>query len=255
MRLAKLILAAAAVAAPGVPGAAAAQRALVATPPMAAGEVLLEVDAVGTSVAAADRARIQLSFTSRAATPQASRAAVEALVRQATDAARAAGVAPADILPPRASGPALGFVGNEAPEAYELAAQAAQIGERVHVATRRLDILVRDPARAEHVRDALERGGVENVSGPIYELSDDRAARREARVGAIADARSRAEDFAAAAGLRVGRIVRISERLPSDFGGWAVLAAMVERSPQSRSGTMSVETQAHVSVDFALAPQ
>lgn len=223
---------------------------------MAAGEVLLEVDALGTSVAAPDRARIQLSFTSRAATPQASRAAVQALVRQATDAARAAGVAPADILPPRASGPAIGFVGNEAPEAYELPAQAAtQIGERVHVATRRLDILVRDPARAEQMRDALERAGVENVSGPFYELSDDRAARREARARAIADARARAEDFAAAAGLRVGRIVRISERLASDSAGWTVLAAMVERSPQSRSGTMSVETQAHVSVDFALAPQ
>lgn len=255
MRLAKLILAAAAAAVPGAPAAAAAQASLLATPPMAAGEVLLEVDAVGTSVAAADRARLQLSFTSRAPTSQASRAAVEALVRQATDAARGAGVVPADILPPRASGPAIGFVGNEAPEAYELLAQAAQIGERVHVATRRLDILVSNPARAQQVRDALERAGVENVSGPLYELSDERAARRDARARAIADARSRAEDFAAATGLRVSRIVRISERLPSDFGGWAVLAAMVEQSPHSRSETTSVQTQVHVSVDFALAPQ
>lgn len=59
--------------------------------------------------------------------------------------------------------------------------------------------------------DALVAAGANNVVGPTFRLEDSTEAENEARTKAIADARSRAELYAAAAGMTVKRIVMIDE--------------------------------------------
>lgn len=59
--------------------------------------------------------------------------------------------------------------------------------------------------------DALVAAGANNVAGPTFRLEDSTGAENEARTKAIADARSRAELYAAAAGMTVKRIVMIDE--------------------------------------------
>lgn len=59
--------------------------------------------------------------------------------------------------------------------------------------------------------DALVAAGANNVAGPSFRLEDSTGAENEARTMAIADARSRAELYAAAAGMTVKRIIMIDE--------------------------------------------
>lgn len=59
--------------------------------------------------------------------------------------------------------------------------------------------------------DALVKAGANRVNGPNFMLEDSASTVEEARAGAIADARKRAEFYAAAAGLKVVRIVLINE--------------------------------------------
>jgi len=61
------------------------------------------------------------------------------------------------------------------------------------------------------VIDTLVAAGANEVNGPNFTLDEPRAAQDEARVEAIAIGRQRAELYAGAAGMRVARIVAISE--------------------------------------------
>ena len=77
-------------------------------------------------------------------------------------------------------------------------------------AARRLKAeLSADPARLAAIAETLGRSGAEPSFSAEYFLSDERAARREAAALAVGEARERAEAIAAAAGVRLGRILRI----------------------------------------------
>ncbi len=62
------------------------------------------------------------------------------------------------------------------------------------------------------VLDALVAAGSNRVSGIEFDIRDPGSALDEARKRAIADARARAELYAAAAGVKVGNVVSISEQ-------------------------------------------
>ena len=72
-------------------------------------------------------------------------------------------------------------------------------------------VRVRDLANMGRVIDTLVEVGANEVNGPNFTLDEQEAALNEARVEAIAKGRQRAELYARAAGLRVARILSISE--------------------------------------------
>lgn len=74
-----------------------------------------------------------------------------------------------------------------------------------------VQVRVRDLANMGRVIDALVNVGANEINGPNFTLDDQRAALDEARTQAIAEGRQRAELYARAAGLRVARILSISE--------------------------------------------
>jgi uncharacterized protein YggE len=78
-------------------------------------------------------------------------------------------------------------------------------------ASNNVSVRFRDIARAGAVLDALVAAGANQIDGPNFSIDHPEAALDEARTEAVAKARARAELYARAAGLRVGRIVRISE--------------------------------------------
>ena len=98
----------------------------------------------------------------------------------------------------------------------------------------------------------VQEGGATNISVG-FGLNDPRAAQAEARSAAIADAKSKAEAMASAAGVKLGQVVRIVDlstysRPP---GGFAIGAAVPAPSgTQIPVGQMDV--QVNVEVDFAL---
>ncbi|MFP5329528.1 MAG: SIMPL domain-containing protein [Alphaproteobacteria bacterium] len=74
-----------------------------------------------------------------------------------------------------------------------------------------VQVRVRDLGNMGRVIDALVAVGANEVNGPNFTLDNQRAALDEARAAAIAEGRQRAELYARAAGLRVARILSISE--------------------------------------------
>lgn len=78
-------------------------------------------------------------------------------------------------------------------------------------ATNSVTVKLRDIARGGRVVDALVQAGANQVNGPVLTIDSPDAALDEARGDAVARARARAELYAKAAGLRVERILSISE--------------------------------------------
>lgn len=83
-------------------------------------------------------------------------------------------------------------------------------------ASNQVAVRFRNIARAGPILDALVAAGANQINGPNLMIDKPEAALDEARTEAMAKARARAELYARAAGLRVARIVAISESGPSE---------------------------------------
>lgn len=73
-------------------------------------------------------------------------------------------------------------------------------------------VRVRDLARLGAVLDALVQAGSNQISGISFDVDEKSGLLNQARSRAIRDALSRAEVYAQAAGVRVGRVLQISEQ-------------------------------------------
>ncbi len=78
-------------------------------------------------------------------------------------------------------------------------------------ATNTVNLKVRDLAKLGKVLDALVASGANQVNGPSFEVDQPEPAYDEARRGALDKAQARAAMYAKTLGLRVRRIVSISE--------------------------------------------
>jgi hypothetical protein len=74
-----------------------------------------------------------------------------------------------------------------------------------------VSIRFRDIAQTGRILDALVAQGANQINGPMLEIDRPEAAFDEARTAAIANARARAELYARALGMRVGRVLSVSE--------------------------------------------
>jgi hypothetical protein len=74
-----------------------------------------------------------------------------------------------------------------------------------------VQVRVRRVAEMGRIIDALAAAGANEIHGPSFTMDEPRSALDEARTAAVAEARQRAELYARAAGMRVARIVSITE--------------------------------------------
>src|SRR5690606_36053684 len=77
-----------------------------------------------------------------------------------------------------------------------------------------VEVTVGDIDQMSPNMDALVASGANHVNGPAFSIGEPGEARDEARRAALEDARTRAAMYAGALGLRVRRIVSISEAGP-----------------------------------------
>lgn len=119
-----------------------------------------------------------------------------------------------------------------------------------------LMIRLRDLGAVGATLDALVDAGVNQVNGPDFGLDNPESAQDEARVAAMKKARARAELYAAAAGLKVGRILTISENAgyaPSPMPKMMARAAMdMAESAPTPVAPGEVSINATVNVTFEL---
>lgn len=250
MRLVRLALALSLAAALPAPGAAQ-----VSLPPLAPGEVLLEVSGLGQVTTRADFAVLDAMAVGQAGDrPAAVRIASEKLAR-AVAAVRVAGIPAQDVQ----AGDVItaGAAGLSTPQVVLAAAYGDGAGsETVSLPLR---VTIRDISRLEAVRAALVAGQAPTYAPPQYFLTDSTGPFREARAAALRRARIDAEANAALRNMRIVRIARISER----GAQWAVGQVANEAETVSRLFSMvwrvhassEVETFASVAVDFVLAPR
>lgn len=161
---------------------------------------LLSVSASAEATRVPDVATLSTGVVTQAADANAALKANSAQMNKVVAAIRAAGIAERDI---QTSGininPQYRYAENQPPTITG------------YQASNTVNIKVRDIAKLGEVLDALVASGANQVNGPSFEIDQPEAAYDEARQAALKKAQSRAEMYAKSLGLRVRRIVSISE--------------------------------------------
>jgi uncharacterized protein YggE len=124
-----------------------------------------------------------------------------------------------------------------------------------YTANNSLTIRFRDIRNSGKILDALVAQGANQISGPNLTVDKPEAALDEARLKAIAAARARADLYARSLGMRVARVVSISEN-----GGYAVpppappmpVMARAYESAQTKLEPGEQNHQVSVAVTFEL---
>jgi uncharacterized protein len=199
------------------------------------------VEGTGTVSAAADQAEITTGVVTQAPTAAQALGTNSQAMERLLQSLGALGIGPRDVqttnisVSPQRRPPKEG----QAPEiaGYEV--------------TNQIRIKVRDLARLGRVLDQQVSQGANLVHGIQFGLQEPTPLHDEARKRAMADARRKADLYAAAAGLRVGRVLSVQEagvRLPRPEPTLRVSSAAVPVAPGEH------EIQASVTVTFTLEP-
>lgn len=101
-------------------------------------------------------------------------------------------------------------------------------------ASNNVNVLVHDLANLGKTLDALVAAGANQINGPTFDVKDRDAHLDAARAAAVENARKRAEIYAKAAGLKVKRLISISEQ-PSHGGPVPVMRAMAMDSAAAKT--------------------
>ena len=233
---------------------AASAQGPVATVPLAAGEILLELSGTGTATGRADSAAVSIQISLQGSDEAEVRRKYDAVVARLRGAARdARGEIRVDELSSYADMAMYNVVDidmNATVDTTDVTGAAVSSGQAVATIT------LRDLSHIEALTRTLE--GIEGVYSDVrYSASDMTAVRRQARDNAIASARAEADSYAASLGMRVARIARVTERVEVDFmammmGDPAIQNLAMAGAPGSDP---NVPAYVRVGVDFILAPR
>ena len=217
-------------------------------------DTVLSISAEGHSTRTPDVASFSTGVASTGKTAAAAMAANAANMNRVIAALKAAGIADRDI---QTSTLSLSPTYAERSQVV-LNGQPQNLPPRITGYTANNTVAIRQRKLAEvgRVIDALVVAGANEISGPDFAVDQPDAALDEARTNAMKAARARAEIYAAAAGMHVGRIISISEG-----GGYMpqpklmmARAAMADMAAPTPVAAGEVSLSVNVSVQFRLVP-
>lgn len=114
--------------------------------------------------------------------------------------------------------------------------------------------IIRDIGNTGRIIDASIAGGANTLSGVYFGLQDPAPQIDQARLAALADARGRAEIYARALGMRVERVISVTEAGAAPPPGEIIVTA-ARRSGESMPTPVApgqLTTRANISVAFEL---
>jgi uncharacterized protein len=200
----------------------------------------ITVSASGQVEAVPDQARISSGVTTEAATAKEALAENSAAMQKLIDGLKASGVAAKDIqtsslrVEPRYTRPKEG----EAPKI-----DGYRVTNQVGITARNLDKL-------GEILDKVVSLGANEMGGLAFEVSAAETLRDEARKDAVANAKRRAELYAAAASVELGDVLKIDEG-GADFGPQAMpMARAMKAAVPIERGTETLSAQ--VTITWAL---
>jgi uncharacterized protein YggE len=222
----------------------------VPTAPLAPGEQLFELSALGVATANADRAVITFTIQGEARDFEEAQRRFRARLAELRARLRALGlpadaVRDADSEPPGTIERPLMLTG-ATPDDFA-------VGTAVVVRT--------DPALVAAVNGVLDAMDINDMGQTVYSLSDPASVLRAARLDALSRVRARAEAWAAANNLRVVRLVRLSERNATDFSRAVRSEGRILRRGEgasmlfNRQNSVVIDLGILVGAEFALAPR
>ena len=199
----KLVLPLLAAAALAVPAAATAQSAIQVQP---ISGTRLDISATGEVNRVPDVAIISTGVVTRAATATAAIQQNATRMERVRVALKRAGIADRDIQTSSINlNPEYNYRQNQPPQLTG------------YTASNQVSVRFRDIGETGKILDALVAEGANQINGPTLTIDKPEAALDEARLKAIANGRARADLYARALGMRVVRLLSVSES-----GGHAV---------------------------------
>ena len=150
--------------------------------------------------AAPEMARIRLGVSETADTARAALDAMNAAMARVLDQLNEAGIAPEDVQ-----------TGQLNLDRDYARARDGQSEPEGFVASTLVELRVQDIDSLGQVLDAAVGEGANRLQGIEFMLTDQAAARNEARRAAVADAQARAALYAESAGVTLGEVLSISE--------------------------------------------
>jgi uncharacterized protein YggE len=209
-------------------------------------ETLLTVTASGRSDTRPDEARLQLGVQSDAASAGEASRLNRAKMDSVTTALARLGVKPDDLQTRNLSLSRINYGTDRGRfRAYNM-----------------VEVKIRDMGKVGEAVTAVTESGANVLSGPDLRVSDREAASKSAYAAAYRAARARAEAYAGAADLKIGRVLAIrdggeSGQIVMDSAGYAPEEAQAVRnvSPPAPFSAGINTTEVRVRVDFALRPK
>ena len=225
-----------------IPAAAQAQQ----TPvyPQAIAGTRLDVSALGEATRVPDIATISAGVVTRAATARAALAQNATRMERVRAALKRAGIADRDIQTSNISlNPEYRYDRDQPPRLTG------------YTASNQVNVRFRDIASTGEILDALVAEGANQINGPSLTIDKPEQALDEARLKAIANGRARADLYARALGMRVVRLLSVSES-----GGYAVpppmpMYARAEMAQDASSKIDPGEQKVQVSVAMSFELQ
>jgi uncharacterized protein len=203
----------------------------------------LDINASGEVSRVPDLATISAGVVTRSASASAAIQQAATRMARVREALRQAGIADRDIQTSNVSlNPDYVYANNQPPKLNG------------YSASNQLTVRFRDIASTGKILDALVTEGANQISGPNLSVEKPEAALDEARIKAVSAARARADLYARSLGMRIVRVVSVSES-----GGYAppppmapmVMAARAERD-QTVIDPGEQKLQVSVSITFEL---
>lgn len=236
-----------------LPGVAMAHDAPTGTD-IAQGNTLLSISAEGRVARAPDLAVFTAGVTSQGKTAAEALAANSADMNKVIAALKKAGIADKDIQTSNLNLNPIYAPQQVRTDGTVYPVQPQIIGYQVN---NQVTVRQRDLRGFGKVLDTLVAAGANQINGPSFELDQPDLATDEARTIAMKKARTRAELYANAAGLRVMRIISIAEGggyMPQPMMVNARMA-MADKAEATPVAAGEVSMNVSVNVTFELAPK
>ena len=215
---------------------------------------LLTITAVGRVARTPDVVVFSAGVTSRGKTAAEALAANSVDMNKVVAALKRAGIADKDIQTSNLSLSPMYAPQRAMPDGQLVPAQPQIIGYSV---TNQVTVRQRKVDQFGKVLDTLVAAGANQISDPSFDIDKPDAATDEARVIAVKKARARADLYGQAAGLKVVRIVSITESggySPQPYMVNARMAATDMASEPTPVAAGEVSVSVSVTVVFELAP-
>lgn len=218
-----------------------------ASPIVRDGETILLVEAEGVAKAKPEEMTIHVGVVSTGPTAAAALEANNRKMQRVIEAIRAEGIGDSDLKTSELT--VEPQFADDRRDARDVDIIGFEASNKITLTTRRLD-------RAGLFISSLFEAGANDIDGPMFQLEEDteRRVSREAELAALREARSQAETTAEALGMRVWRVLRISDREIdfTDRSGYIVVTGSRMTPTPIEPGELTVTATYYV--EFALVP-